>query len=103
MLKDSILVSLTGNVDAFIYLLGFLELVVPVLLLISLVKRAFVACRKKAILEWLLFITIITFMPLSFVLSIISNYPGAANLIIYGAFTTLFYVMIKSDENDLSN
>ncbi|WP_343531360.1 hypothetical protein [Pedobacter sp.] len=95
MFKDSFIASLPGGIPFMIYVLGVLELLVPVLLIISLIKGEFRQTVSKLWLNYALVVTILTFVMLCFGLSVILNFVGSANLVFYAIFTFLMFVYIN--------
>lgn len=102
MFQGSFLVKVVGTIDPFIYFLGFMELLAPTLLIISLIRMEFLDKNEKVFLSWSLFTTMLTFVFLSFGLTIIINYPGATNLIIYCILTLLLYFYVKRELPNVS-
>ena len=99
MFSTTFLSRLPGGIPPFIYFLGFLEIAVPVLLLLSIVKKEFLSKKNPFLLNTALFITICTFVMLSFGLGILLNYPGSTNLILFALFTLGLYCYVKSTGN----
>ncbi|AZB07675.1 hypothetical protein EG344_01850 [Chryseobacterium sp. G0162] len=97
MFAGSFLSNLPGGTAVMIYLLGVLELSIPILLLISLIKGEFKPGRNKFWMKISLVITCLTFMMLCFGLTIIFNFAGATNLLFYFIFTFLILVSISYD------
>lgn len=102
MFKDSFLVQLPGGISPFIYILGILEIAVPILLAIGIVKFEFLPTKNKVFLSLAILVSALTFIMLSFGLTVLINYPGATNLIFYAIFCLFFYeyCVVKSDENN---
>lgn len=92
MFQDSFLAKLPGGIPPFIYLLGILEIAVPILLLIGLVRCEFIASRPKTFLGWGMIVGISTFIMLSFGMSILLNFPGATNLVFYAIVSLGFWL-----------
>ncbi|WP_419869830.1 hypothetical protein [Chryseobacterium sp. CT-SW4] len=99
MFSTSFLGKLPGGVAPFIYFLGTLEIIVPLLLIISLLKGEFNPQKNALFLNIALFISICTFIMLSFGLSILINYPGSTNLIFYAIFSLGLYQYISYSKN----
>lgn len=91
MFEGSFLAGMPGGIPPFIYFLGFMEMLVPVLLVVSLVKGEFLGQGQKVFFSLACFVGISTFIMLSFGLTTLLNMPGAANLIYYAIFTLWFY------------
>lgn len=96
MFQSSFLADLPGGIPVFIYLLGLFEFIVPILLVVSLSKREIVFNKPPLFLNIALFVTILTFIMLSFGLSVLVNYRGSINLVFYAVFTFGFYLYIAS-------
>lgn len=102
MFSNSILAQMPGGIPPFIYFLGTVELLVPVLLIMSLIKTENLPNKPKTFLKYALFISSSTFIMLSFGLGLLLIYPGATNLIIYAIFTTTMYVYVEKQEKLIS-
>lgn len=100
--SNSFLSRIPGGIEPFIYFLGILEITVPILLIISLVKKEFLLNRSTLLLDWSLFLSVCTFMILSFGLGVVLNYPGSTNLIFYAVFTLGLYVYISNSKSNAS-
>lgn len=94
MFEGSILSKMPGGIPPFIYFLGLMEFSVPIILLISLMRKEFLKENSKPFFSIGAFITITTFVMLNFGLSILINYPGATNLILYAISTLWFYYYV---------
>lgn len=101
MFDGSILAQMPGGIPPFIYLLGVLEFIVPIILLISLVKGEFLPGKSNLFFSIATLVTITTFVMLSFGLSILTNVPGANNLIFYAIFTLGFHYYIDSQGKEV--
>lgn len=97
MFKNNFIASLPGGTSAMIILLGILELAVPILICISLVKREFLG-GTQFWLKLAMGITILTFTMLSFGLAILFNFAGSSNLIFYSIFTFLMFMLISGNK-----
>lgn len=95
MFKDSFIAALPGGTPLMIYLLGILELAVPLLLIISLLKGEFLQNRPKTWLNYALVLSIFTFAMLCFGLAVLFNFAGSANLVFYPIFTLLMLVYLN--------
>ncbi|OPC66497.1 hypothetical protein BAY13_17350 [Elizabethkingia bruuniana] len=95
MFSTTFLADLPGGTKPFIYLLGALEIIVPLLLIISLIKGEFLLKKAPVWLYVSLFITTCTFVMLCFGLSILSVYPGATSLVFYAILTFGLYLYIS--------
>lgn len=96
MFDGSILSQMPGGIPPFIYFLGIMEFSVPIILLISLLRKEFLKGDSKPFFSIAAIITIATFVMLNFGLTIITNYPGATNLIFYAISTLwLYYYAIE--------
>lgn len=93
MFDGSILSQMPGGIPPFIYFLGAMELSVPIILLVSLLKLEFLK-DSKCLFSIASFIAIATFIMLNFGLSILINYPGATNLIFYAISTLWLYYYV---------
>lgn len=93
MFDGSILSQMPGGIPPFIYFLGAMELSVPIILLLSLLKLEFLK-DSKCLFSIASFIAIATFIMLNFGLSILINYPGATNLIFYAISTLWLYYYV---------
>ncbi len=91
MFEGSILAKMPGGIPPFIYFLGVVEFSVPLILIISLAKGEFLRANPKPFFSVAVLIAIATFVMLNFGLSILTNYPGATNLVFYAIFTLWFY------------
>ena len=101
LFKNSFLSKLPGGIEPFIYFIGFIELLVPVVLIFSLIKGEFLLKKVPRYLTLALFVTTCTFIFLCFGLSVISVYQGATSLIFYSIFTLLIYAYIESISNNV--
>jgi len=99
MFSATFLSKLPGGVPPFIYFLGCMEIAVPLLLLLSAVRKEFLYTKNSLLLNIALFLTICTFVMLSFGLSILVNYPGSTNLILFALFTLGLYCYVRSTGN----
>ncbi len=99
MFSTTFLSKLPGGIPPFIYFLGCLEIAVPVLLLLSIIRKEFLYAKNPLLLNIALFTTICTFIMLSFGLSILVNYPGSTNLILFSLFTLGLYCYVRSTGN----
>ncbi len=95
MFKDSFVAGLPGGTTLIIYLLGVLELAVPLLLIISLLKGEFRKSGPKPWLNYALVLSIFTFTILCFGLAILFNFGGSTNLVFYPIFTLLVLVYLN--------
>lgn len=102
MFNDSFLSKLPGGIEPFIYFVGILEILVPVLLVISFAKKEFQKQTSSIFLNFALLVSISTFVMLSFGLSVILNYPGATNLVFYGIFTLGLYYYSNNKTFEMS-
>lgn len=102
MFNDSFLSKLPGGIEPFIYFVGILEILVPILLVISLAKKEFQKQASSIFLNFALLVSISTFVMLSFGLSVILNYPGATNLVFYGIFTLGLYYYSNNKTFEMS-
>lgn len=99
LFKDSFIASLPGGTSLMIIILGILELLIPVLLIISLLKGEW---RQKASKRWLnhaLLVTILTFTMLCFGLTVLLNFAGSANLVFYAIFTFLMFIYVNNSSH----
>ncbi|SMO59511.1 hypothetical protein SAMN06265379_103204 [Saccharicrinis carchari] len=97
LFSNSFLSKLPGGINPFIYFLGLMELSVPILLVVSLIKSEFSLKKYPFYLILAIYITIITFVMLCFGLSVILNFPGATNLVFYSIFTLgLYYYVVAN-------
>ena len=103
LFSNSFLSKMPGGIEPFIYFLGFLEILVPILLIISLSKKEFLLDKHPLILDLSLLVCVTTFIMLCFGLSVVLNYPGATNLIFYGLFTLAFYSYINDAKTSICN
>lgn len=103
MFKDSFVAALPGGTPLVIYALGILELAVPVLLLISLLKGEFRQSAAKTWLSYTLVLSIFTFTILCFGLAILFNFAGSANLVFYPIFTLLLLVNLNPSRKHASS
>lgn len=102
MFKDTILVlPFGGSIDPMIYFLGFMEILPPILLSISLVRTEFLFGKKKTFLKWALLTTSLTFVFLCVGLTILLNYPGATNLVLYSTLTVLLYFYVRDSSKKI--
>lgn len=92
MFRDSVLDVLPGGIAPFIYFIGLAEAAAVVLLLISVVKKEYLPTRDLKFFRLGIFVTLCTFLMLAFGLAVISNYPGAANLVLCNIFTLGIYL-----------
>lgn len=99
LFSDSFLSKMPGGIEPLIYFLGILEITVPVLLVISLVKKEFLPGKSMYFTSLSLIVSVSTFIILSFGLSVVMNYPGASNLVFYAIFTLALYVYISDTKN----
>ncbi len=95
MFKNSFIAALPGGTPLAIYGLGILELTVPVLLIISLLKGEFRRAESKPWLNYALLLCIFTFMLLCFGLAVLFNFAGSVNLVFYPLFTFLMLVYVN--------
>lgn len=95
MFKDSFVATLPGGTPLVIYILGILELAVPVLLIISLLKGEFLQTTAKPWLNYTLVLSIFTFTILCFGLAVLFNFAGSTNLVFYPIFTLLLLVHLN--------
>ncbi len=99
LFKDSFLANIWGGIEPIIYFLGVFELSVPLLLVVSLIKREFMLKNPATpFLEWALYISISTFIMLCFGLSVVLNYSGSTNLMFYAILTFGLYVYIHTEK-----
>lgn len=98
MFSGTFLAKLPGGVEPFIYLLGSLEIAVPVLLIISIVKKELSLKKYPVFFNIALLISISTFTMLAFGLSILINYPGATNLVFYTMLTFWLYTYVSATQ-----
>lgn len=103
MFAGSFIAVLPGGTALMIFLLGLLELSVPVLLIISLVKKEFKNTRHKQWLNAALVVSCFTFIALCFGLSVLFNFAGAANLVFYAVFTFLILTSLSSSPRSSEN
>lgn len=97
MFDGSFLAALPGGIPPFIYLLGVLEIVVPVLLLVSVVRREFLPSSGGTMFfDLAMLVSITTFVMLSFGLGVLLNFPGATNLVFYALFTLGMYAYVQA-------
>lgn len=99
LFKDSFLSKLPGGIEPTIYFLGIIEIAVPVLILISLIRREFVPGSNNIFLQFSILTSICTFIMLCFGLSLIMNYQGATNLVFYAIFTLGLFYYVCTDGN----
>lgn len=95
MFRDSFIAQLPGGTTLMIYVLGVLELAIPVLLIISLLKGEFRLTAGKTWFNYALVLSIFTFGMLCFGLAVLFNFAGSANLVFYPIFTLLALVSIN--------
>lgn len=95
MFSDTFIAKLPGGTAFFIYMLGSFELIVPVLLIISLVKREFLLEKRPLFLNLALLLSMTLFIMLCFGLTVLLNYPGATNLIFYAILTLGLYAYVS--------
>lgn len=100
MFEGSILAEMPGGIPPFIYFLGVLEVLVFVLFLVSFLMGEFLPNHKKIVLKTGLMVMNATFVMLSFGLGLLLIYPGAVQLLMYAAFTTLIYASVDRDTTD---
>ncbi len=100
MFKDTFLAQLPGGIPPFIYMLGVFETLVAVLVVVSLVRLEFLPTRSKTTLSLALLLGSLTFIMLTFGLSILLNYPGATNLVFYAVFCLFFYIYAVKHTHD---
>ena len=98
MFQDSFLAQLPGGIPPFIYLLGLLEFSVPLLLLVSAVKREWLPSRPQTFFSWAMLISITTFIMLAFGLGVLLNFPGSTNLIFYAIISLGFYTYTQANK-----
>ncbi|MDV4102680.1 hypothetical protein CMT19_16700 [Elizabethkingia anophelis] len=96
MFAHSFIAMLPGGTSSMIFLLGLMELSVPILLIISVVKKEFMVSHNKKWLNAALLITCSTFIALCFGLSVLFNFAGASNLVFYALFTFLILISLPS-------
>lgn len=101
MFKDTFIALLPGGTPMMILVLGILELLVPLLLLVSLLKGEFRKSAEKKWLSWSLVLTVLTFTMLCFGLTILFNFAGSVNLAFYALFT--FFILIEFNPNQEQN
>ncbi|SHH35798.1 hypothetical protein SAMN05421866_2703 [Chryseobacterium oranimense] len=94
LFSNSFLSKIPGGIEPFIYFLGILEISVPILLILSLIKKEFLLNIPTQFLDWSIFISVCTFVMLSLGLGVVLNYPGSTNLIFYAVFTMGLYSYI---------
>ncbi|WP_292009467.1 hypothetical protein [Chryseobacterium sp.] len=99
MFSTSFLGQLPGGVAPFIYFLGTLEIIVPILLIVSLFKGEYNPQKRSLFLNMALLISICTFIMLSFGLSVLVNYPGSTNLVFYAILSLGLYQYISYSKN----
>lgn len=92
--SSSFFSKLPGGIEPFIYLLGVIEISVPILLLISIVKKEFLLNQQTHFLDLSFLVSVTTFIMLCFGLSVILNYPGATNLVFYSLVTLGLYTYV---------
>lgn len=95
MFRDSFIAQLPGGTSLMIYVLGALELAIPALLIISLVKGEFRLTAGKTWFNYALVLSMFTFGMLCFGLAVLFNFAGSANLVFYPIFTLLALVSIN--------
>lgn len=101
MFSESFLAKLPGGIEPLIYFLGAMEIAVTIILILSLVKMEFWHMTRFSRLNTALLISIVTFIMLSFGLSILVNYPGSANLILYSISTFGLYLYITQQTKEI--
>ncbi|REC42682.1 hypothetical protein [Chryseobacterium pennipullorum] len=99
MFAGSFVADLPGGTPFMIYFLGILELIIPILLIISLVKGEFKWGKAKPWFNMAMVITCLTFMMLCVGLTIIFNFAGAANLIFYFVLTFFILASARKENN----
>ncbi len=92
LFQDSFLAKLPGGIPPFIYFLGTLEILVPILLLISFFKKEYRKNKSPLFLDLSFLLTITTFILLSFGLNVLLNYSGSTNLIFYAILSFALYL-----------
>jgi len=100
LFSNSFLSKMPGGIEPFIFSIGLLEMAVPILLILSLVKKEFLWSKSTRLLDLSLFLSVSTFIILAFGLSVILNYPGATNLVFYAVFTLGLYAYIHSAKTE---
>lgn len=103
MFSNTFLAKLPGGVEPFIYFLGTLEIVVPIFLIISLIKKELSLEKPPVFFNIATLITIVTFIMLSFGLSVLGNYQGSTNLIFYAILTLGLHIYVSNTAMKISN
>lgn len=99
MFQDTFIHQFPGT-SFMMYVIGVMEILVPVLLLVSIVKKEFLVGYAKT---WLLaanILTLVTYAVLGFGMRFIENHPGAANLYFYFMLTLIVYLWIQKVEKE---
>ncbi|MCL7988741.1 hypothetical protein M8998_12400 [Sphingobacterium sp. lm-10] len=92
LFDGTMLSMMPGGVVPFIYFIGFLELIIPIFLIISLFRKEFSLDKATPFLNLSFTFSIATFIMLCFGLSVVLNYAGATNLIFYAIATLGLYL-----------
>jgi len=94
MFENTLIGSFPG-VSPAIYLLGLMEIGVPILILISAARLEFLSAKPKLWLEAALILTLATFAALGFGLRLIQNNDGAASLYFYFGATLVALIWVR--------
>lgn len=97
MFENTFIGSFPG-VSPAIFGLGLMEILVPILLLVSAFKLEFLEKKPKLWLEASLILTLTTFAALGFGLRLIQNHDGAANLYFYFGATLVALIWVRKLE-----
>lgn len=95
---ENTLIGAFPGVSPAIYLLGLMEIMVPVLLLVSAARFEFLEKKSKIWLEAALVLTLSTFAALGFGMRLIQNHDSAASLYFYFGATLVALMWVRRRE-----